>query len=401
MFDFLKCSDIGYDMPCVVRDKAERNGKPRSPFWYCAFTDATGRRLKKSTEQTSKGKALKICMQWQRAADLARERALTEERAREVISEIVASVHGGDGLRTFTVREWFDHFRKIKAKSQGPSTAAKYEHLSCAFLDFLGPKADLNILAITSEAVRKFREHREASGLAASTLNDDLTILSAIFNGAWRDHVISNNPCTAVEPIKDVLSKKKRRKEPFSREQVAALIKTAEGDLKGLVMVAFYTGARLNDCANLRWRHVHLLSKVKKIAFEVAKTGDEIEVPIHPALEDYLLSLPTPQSDDDFLFPSLAGRRSTNLSKQFSRLMEAAHIDNRDIRKRGEGAARQVRALSFHSLRHAFVSQLANANVSEEQRMELTGHTTRDIHKLYTDLKLEQLQKAVALLPTL
>jgi integrase len=60
-----------------------------------------------------------------------------------------------------------------------------------------------------------------------------------------------------------------------------------------------------------------------------------------------------------------------------------------------------VRALSFHSLRHAFVSQLANANVSEEQRMELTGHTTRDIHKLYTDLKLEQLQKAVALLPAI
>jgi len=388
-------------MACVVRDKAERNGRRRSPFWYCAFTDATGRRLKKSTEQTSKSKALKICMQWQRAADIARNRALTEERAREVISEIVASVHGGEGLRTFTVRQWFDHFRKIKAKSQGPNTAGKYEYLSAEFLDFLGPKADLNILAVTSEDVRKFREHREARGLSASTLNHDLTILSSFFNGAWRDHVISNNPCTAIEPVKDKLSKKKRRKEPFSPEQVAALIEAADADWKGLVMVAFYTGARLMDCANLRWRHVHLLSKIKKIAFDVAKTGDEIEVPIHPVLEDFLLAQPTPKNDDDFLFPFLAGRRPTNLSKQFSRLMDAAHIDNHNIRQRGEGASRKVRALTFHSLRHAFVSQLANANVSEEQRMELTGHTTRDIHKLYTDLKLEQLQKAVALLPTL
>jgi integrase len=397
----LKRSDIGYDMPCVVRDKAKRNGKPRSPFWYCAFTDATGRRLKKSTGLTSKSKALQMCIQWQRAADIARQRALTEERARQVISEIVASVHGGDGLRVFTVRQWFDHFRKIKTKSQSPKTALKYEQVSRQFLDFLGPKADLNILAITSEDVRKFRDRREAGGLSATTLNDDLTILSAIFNGAWRDHVISNNPCTAVEPVKDKLSKKKRRKEPFSPEQVAALIKTAEGDWKGLIMVAFYTGARLGDCANLRWRHVHLLSKVKKIAFEVAKTGDEIEVPIHPALEDHLLSLPTPKNDEEFLFPSLAGRVVSNLSKQFRRLMEDAHIDNRDIRKRGDGAARRVRALSAHSLRHAFVSQLANANVSEEQRMELTGHATRDVHKIYTDLKLEQLQKAVALLPTL
>jgi integrase len=345
---------------------------------------------------------MQMCMQWQRAADMARERTLTEERAREVISEIVASVHGGEGLRSFTPRQWFEQFGKIKAKSQSPKTALKYGRLSRQFLEFLGPKADLNILAVTSEDVRRFREQRETTGLSAGTLNDDITLLSAIFNGAWRDHVISNNPCTAIEPVKDKLSKRKRRKAPFSPSQVAALIEAAPSDdWKGLIMVAFYTGARQNDCANLKWRHVHLLGKVKKIAFDIAKTDDEIEVPIHPALEDYLLSLPTPKSDEEYLFPSLAGRRSTNLSKQFSRLMDAARIDNRDVRKRGEGATRDVRALSFHSLRHSFVSQLASANVSEEQRMELTGHSTRDVHKIYTELKLEQLAKAVALLPTL
>ena len=84
-----------------------------------------------------------------------------------------------------------------------------------------------------------------------------------------------------------------------------------------------------------------------------------------------------------------------------ARLMEAARVESPDIRKRGQGAARNVRALSFHSLRHSFVSILANANVPEERRMELTGHVTRDIHKRYTDLELEQLQKAVALLPSL
>jgi integrase len=372
----------------------------RSPFWFACFTDATGRRLKKSTKLTSRSKALQMTMQWQRAADMARERTLTEERARDIISEIVTSVHGGDGLRTFTVREWFEHFRKIKTKSQSPKTAAKYAQLSRQFLDFVGPKADLNILAVASDDIRKFREQREATGLTATTLNDDVTILSAIFNGAWRDHVVSNNPCTAIEPVKDKLSAKKRRKEPFSFEQVTALIEAADSDdWRGLILVGFYTGARLGDCANLKWRHVHLLSKVKKIAFDVAKTGDEIEVPIHPALEDHLLSLTTPKSDDEYLFPTLAARRVTNLSKEFAKLMVAANIENRDVRKGGEGAARQVRALSFHSLRHAFVSQLANLNVAEEQRMELTGHKTRDVHSVYTDLKLEQLQKAISLLP--
>jgi hypothetical protein len=48
--------------------------------------------------------------------------------------------------------------------------------------------------------------------------------------------------------------------------------------------------------------------------------------------------------------------------------MDAARIDNRDVRKRGE--RHPVRALSFHSLRHSFVRQLAGANV-------LTDHSAR------------------------
>ena len=80
---------------------------------------------------------------------MARNRTFTEERAREVISEILGSVNGGEGLRTFTVRGWFENFCKIKEKSQDSKTAAKYEQIKAEFLEFLGPKADLNILAIT------------------------------------------------------------------------------------------------------------------------------------------------------------------------------------------------------------------------------------------------------------
>src|SRR5215471_7324856 len=206
-----------------------KDARGRSPFWYCAFTDAKGRRLKKSTGETSKSKAQIICTQWQRAADMARNRTFTEERAREVLSEILGSVNGGEGLRSFTVRKWFEHFCKIKADSQDAKTASKYEQIKNEFLEFLGPKADLNILAITSGDVRAFRDHRKQSGVTATTLNDNLTILSSYFNGAWRDHVITNNPCTAVEPVKDNISPAKRQKQPFTVEQVKALLDHAKG----------------------------------------------------------------------------------------------------------------------------------------------------------------------------
>ena len=205
-------------MASVVKDAAGR-----SPFWYACFTGADGRRLKKSTGLTSKAKAEEMARQWQKAADKAREGTLTEDRAREIISEILASVNGGEGLQTFTVRQWFNHFHKIKVDSQDPKTAARYEQIKDEFLEFLGDKADRNLLSITSADVRAFRDRRKNTGLSATTINGDITILSAIFNGAWRDHVISNNPCTAIEPARDNLSPTKRRKQPFTIEQVKAL----------------------------------------------------------------------------------------------------------------------------------------------------------------------------------
>ena len=99
--------------------------------------------MKKSTEQTSRSKAMQVCVQWQRAADMARQRTLTEQRAREVISEIITNVHGGEGLPSFTVREWFEHFSKIKADSQESKTATNTIRSRRSFWIFSARKADL------------------------------------------------------------------------------------------------------------------------------------------------------------------------------------------------------------------------------------------------------------------
>jgi integrase len=384
-------------MAYVVKDV-----RGRSPFWYAVYRDPSNRRrwLKKSTGLTSKSKALEMAHALQRASNEARRGVFTEERARDLVSEIMQSVNGGEGLRTFTVREWFEHFRKVKLDSQAQKTAAKYAQVEREFLEFLGHQAHLNILAITSADVRAWRDHRKTKGLTATTLNDDLTILSAIFNGAWRDHVISNNPCTAIEPVKDVVTPKKRQKHAFTVEQIKALLAKANLDWRGLILTAFYSGARLDNCANLRWRNIDY--QKGKITFErYSKHGDEHEVPLHEVLSEHFLSLKTPKKDDACLFPSLAQRRVTNLSKEFRKLMAKARIANWKVREKGKGAARDVWALSFHSFRRSNVSALANAGVPEERRMALTAHATREVHKEYTVHDFEQLRKANALLPRL
>ena len=218
-------------MACVIRDKSKRDGKLRSPFWYACYTDAFGRRLKKSTGLTAKSKALEMARTLQKASDEARRGALTEARTRELLSELLQSVNG-EGLRVFSVAEWFDHFVKGKRKSRSGRTAVLYEQIKKEFLEFLGPRARLNIAAITSRDIADFRDLRHAKGLAPATLNLDITILSAAFNAAWKQGHVSVNPCAAIEDLRD----KAQRKGVFTPEQVAALLKTAKADWRGLVL---------------------------------------------------------------------------------------------------------------------------------------------------------------------
>jgi integrase len=368
----------------------------RSPFWYAIYRDATGRQVRKSTKLTSKAKALEMARALQKASDEARRGTLTEVRARELLSELLQSVNG-EGLRVFTVAEWLDHFVKQKKKSRSAKTAARHAQTMRDFVEFLGPKARLNIAAITSRDIASFRDKRESLGLAPATVNLDVIILSAAFNSALKQGHVSVNPCAPItmEPLKD----KPHRKGTFTPEQVSALVKAAAGDWKGLILAGFYLGARLSDLANLRWLDIDLVSEIKTIRFFPRKGGGEVVTVIHPALEDYLLALPAPKSDDEFLFPTLAQRNASTLSNAFRKIMDETGIEHHEVRKRISKGGRSVSALSFHSLRHSFATTLANAGIPEELRMLLTGHTTRAIHQHYTRHDLERLRDAVGVLP--
>jgi integrase len=379
-------------MAYVVKD-----ARNRSPYWYAIYRNAEGRRTRKSTELTSKSKALEMARGFEKASREAREKRLTEARAREILSEILESVNGGDGLRVFTVAEWFDHFVKQKQKSRADKTAARHEQMMREFVEFLGHRANLNLAVVTSKDVADFRDLRESRGLAPATLNGDVTVLSAAFNAALRQGHISVNPCLAIEPVKD---KAGVRKGTFTLEQVTALGKTASGDWRGLIFTAFYTGQRLGDCANLQWSQIDLAAKIKTIRFQQGKTGGEIIMPLNPVLAEYLGQLARSKADEMFVFPSLANRKISPLSKYFKKIMQRAGIEQLVIRQRkADSGGRSVNALTFHSLRHTFNSILANSGVPEETRMALTGHTSREMNQVYTHRQLQTYVDAVATLP--
>lgn len=80
------------------------------------------------------------------------------------------------------------------------------------------------------------------------------------------------------------------------------------------------------------------------------------------------------------------------MSRTFARIMARAKIEG-SVTRAGTKQGRTIRSLTFNSLRHS--SAMANAGVAEEVRMKLSGHTTREVHSIYTHHELEPLRAAV------
>ena len=96
--------------------------------------------------------------------------------------------------------------------------------------------------------------------------------------------------------------------------------------------------------------------------------------------------------------PSLVGKLTGDLARQFTKICRAAGIDQK-VQHGANGRAFALR--SFHSLRHSFESHLANANVSPEMRRGLGGRASEAVQKRYTHLELATMRTELGKLPGL
>jgi integrase len=383
-----------------------KDARGRSPFWYCAYTTAHGRRLKKSTKETDRRKARVVCEAFEAAEDSAKHGSATEEQIRRIMNEVIARV---TGKRVYdpTVREWFDRWLENEKSAISEATMTRYRQVVADFLASIGPVANQRLESVTSERVLKHREQLESEGRAPATVNFIVKrVLKRAFKVAIDEGIIARNPCATIRLIQD---RDKVDKGVFLPEQVSKLIESAEGDWKGLIIGAYYTGGRLSDLARLKWTNIDLSENKKVIRFMQKKTKGKtpkakVEIPIHEALEEYLLSGPISDAPNAPVFHQLyekPGSGKSGLSMAFKRIMAKAGIDGGKIRERTGAAGRSVSALSFHSLRHSFNSALANAGVSQELRQKLTGHASADMNTIYTHHELETIRTAVQTLPRL
>jgi integrase len=369
------------------------------PHWFCSYSTGTGldrKRHFKSTKTADKKAALEICRTWERTAKIGGAGKLTPETAREIVARGVADIFTAVNSETMpnaSVRTWCRQWLDAKQIEAEPSTVARYEGIIEQFTAFLETKADRDIASIRPSDVSRFRDE-QARVLSRNTANLGVKVLRACFNAAFKQGLLTSNPATSVDRLKQRGECKRRA---FTLAELRRVLDAVEGsDWYGATLTGIYTGARLSDMARLTWRAVDLQQNT--VAFVAKKTGKRMLVPLAKPLAEHLASLPSTDDPNAPLFPSLAKLSTSQLSNSFRDVLAAIGMaDARSHKAVGSGrnAARPVAELSFHSLRHSFVSILKSTGANEAVAMALAGHETKAISQNYTHLDTATLRGAM------
>lgn len=412
----------------------KRKGSKVWQAQYYVVDPATGELLqvRKSTHKTNKKEAMIAAVEFERTAhgvmQAGSDRA---QRAKALLAEAVAEIERetftvlsartylsrllaiatGEEMPAYTLETWSSEWLRRKTRDSSKATMARYKGHVDAFLSWLGPERRKKPLeSVTSQHVQEWREHLQDEGRAGKTVLSYIKDVGAIYRAAIREGIVAFNPCgTAISdtPTDDSLDRK-----PFALAEVGKLMGAAPNDeWRGLILVAAFTGLRLGDAARLSWESIDLVGKtITLVPAKTKKKKREVHIPIQSDLLAFLEARPidndTPSAP---VFPALSRtpvNTATGLSATFASIMEAAGVDrgkaSREIAPdapRGKG--RVIYERGFHSLRHTFTTWLRTAGVSEEDRMSLTGHSTRESHQIYSHSDKAALRVAIDKLPTL
>ena len=374
-----------------------KDARGKSPFWYCAFYGADGRRMFRSTKATDRKTAQKICFAWESAAAKARAKELTAAQARKVIAEMVA-ISSGETMSFHTVRGWLDDWLTNKSGVVSERTLVRYRQVIRDFLIHMGSRAGAPLASVSPGDIITFRNKLREEGRAADTCNSIIKgALSGPFEAARKLGFVPINPVSSVEPLKDRSVKSGR--EPFTADEVSRLVAAASDGWLGAILLGATSGLRLSDVANLCWESVDIDAGLLRI--ETRKTGKVVILPMHSNFASWLSARPRGIGKAP-VFPELAGKHtagSRGLSVQFHDIATKAGITGRVVTREGKG--RTTNSKTFHALRHTFVSSLANAGVAPDIRQKLAGHSSTAAHGIYTHHEIETLRGAIAILPSL
>ena len=234
-------------------------------------------------------------------------------------------------------------------------------------------------------------------GLSSGTIQLIAISFTQSLKEAERTGLILANPCKRMMKI----VRSERVRGCLSSEEVSSLCQTLVNE-KPRMYPSYYLGILLGICTGMRSGEIRALN-INDL--ENTESGEWVRITIRHSLAPYTglkgtkskydraVLIPSELGDalranadrHGILLPSKWGGyiSSPTLRASFYELLEKIGIGEEE---------RATRNLTFHSLRHTFSTLARDSSISQEDRMVVLGHRSREINDRYTHISTEALQ---------
>lgn len=320
--------------------------KRKNGFYYLAY-QWNNKRISVSTNSKNKSEANKFFLKFKSEAEFRSD---------------------------ITMKEFFDIIMNYTKINFSPKTNKIYQ----AALNNLFKYTRKNKLRDIQVSDIEYFKIKRIELVRPNTVNIDLSTLKSAFNIMIRLGYIFKNPAYSTKLIK--IPQKERRN--FSKEELTKLLSVIEEkEFKDFVLFSYYTGCRLSEIMNIEWNDFDFELNVLKIRNKenfTTKSGKNRYIPISDNFKDLILDI---KNNGSYLFTF----RNKKYYKQYVQKKFSDYRDKADISK----------TLTFHCLRHTFITNLINANVNINYVKELAGHSKIETTLRYIHIQTENLRNAV------
>lgn len=223
------------------------------------------------------------------------------------------------------------------------------------------------------------RRHLGRPDISAGTRRTERGALVAFFRFLLDDELRGDDPTVRLAPV----TAPKGTPRPFTREQVDAMLESgAYRKTRAMILLGYYQGFRVSQIAAVHGGDVDRLTNTIRT---VGKGRKERRLPLHPVIGELADVMPA----DGWWFPARGTRTGHVRGASVTDLITKAKVR----------AGITDPKLTPHSLRHAFGTDLVEAEVDIRVVQELMMHESLATTQIYTGVSERRKRAAVAALP--
>lgn len=231
---------------------------------------------------------------------------------------------------------------------------------------------DPMIQTITKRDMEEYRAGRLIA-VTGDTVNLELRAIRSLFNRACEWGYLRSSPMRSIKLVRVDL----REPRFLTPEEGHRLIEAASGAMRNFITVGLHTGLRRSELHSLKWEDIDL--KRKELRVRKSKGRKFRVVPLNSVVSRALSEHPR-HLRGPYVFCWEDGRQWSDVRVAFQAAVKRARLKGR---------------ISYHTMRHSFISNLVAAGVDLRSVQELAGHSSITVTMKYAHLRPERLREGV------